>query len=141
MLGSYGHTKVFPAGARILQEGDAGDEMYVIQTGKARIYKGTDDRTVTLAVLSNGEFFGEMALVANHPRSASVEALEEITVSVIDRRTFESLLVSEPLVREIMRRMSDRIRTLDDSVFEMSERDSARWQHISGMIEHRNWLV
>src|SRR4051812_46571866 len=63
--------KAFPPGTILFKEGDTGKEMYVIQSGKVRISKTVRDVEKTLVELPAGEFFGEMSILNDKPRSAT----------------------------------------------------------------------
>ncbi len=86
----------YPAGTVLFQEGDAGDEMYVIHSGRVELTRRFKDRTNVLAVLPPGEFFGEMAIVNNRPRSATATVLDDAQLLVIDSRTFEAMIRGKP---------------------------------------------
>ncbi len=95
----------FPAGQVLFREGDAGVEMFVIQSGRVRISKVFPSGERTLAVIGPGEFFGEMAILNDKPRTATATALEPLDALVIDGRTFEAMVLGngEIAVRMITR--------------------------------------
>ena len=95
--------KNFPAGTVLFREGDPGSEMYVIHAGRVQLTRQFHDRTTVLAVLPPGEFFGEMSIINNRPRSATATVVEDATLVVIDPRTFEAMIraKSEIAVRMI----------------------------------------
>lgn len=82
----------FPPGHVLFKEGESGKEMFVIQSGKVRISKTVRDVEKTLAVLGPGEFFGEMSILNNKPRSASATVDEQAKLLVIDPKTFEAMV-------------------------------------------------
>jgi CRP-like cAMP-binding protein len=84
-------TRRFVVDERIFGEGEAGDELFVVLTGKVRVHHGEQ----LLVALGPGEHFGEMALVDRQPRSASVTALEETHLLVMKRRDFLGLVKHE----------------------------------------------
>jgi CRP-like cAMP-binding protein len=84
--------KTFPAGAVLFSEGEVGREMYVIQGGRVQLTRMVRGREIHLATLPPGEFFGEMAIVNNRPRSAKAVVVEESQLLVIDGRTFEAMV-------------------------------------------------
>ncbi|RMH38586.1 MAG: cyclic nucleotide-binding domain-containing protein [Deltaproteobacteria bacterium] len=86
----FGST--FPPGHVLFREGDAGSEMYVIQSGEVEISRALRGRDTVIAVLGPGEFFGEMAIVNNRPRSATATVRAEARLLVIDAKTFEAML-------------------------------------------------
>jgi CRP/FNR family cyclic AMP-dependent transcriptional regulator len=82
----------YPAGAVLFREGDPGNEMYVVQSGEIEISRFIGDGEQVLAVLPAGEFFGEMAIVNDRPRSATATVRSEARLLVIDGLTFEAML-------------------------------------------------
>jgi CRP-like cAMP-binding protein len=84
--------KFYPAGTTLFREGDAGSDMFVIHSGKVELTRRMKDRETILATLPPGEFFGEMAVVNNRPRSATATVREDAWLLVIDARTFEAMI-------------------------------------------------
>jgi serine/threonine protein phosphatase PrpC len=84
-------TRRFVADERIFSEGDQGDELFVVLTGKIRVHHAES----LLVELGPGEHFGEMALVDRQPRSASVTAVEDTHLLVMRRRDFLGLVKHE----------------------------------------------
>jgi CRP-like cAMP-binding protein len=82
----------FPAGAVVFREGEPGEHMYVIQHGRVQLTRRFKERDTVLAVIPAGEFFGEMAIVNNRPRSATATVIEDSQLLVIDSRTFEAMI-------------------------------------------------
>ena len=103
--------KTFGAGEIIFREGDKGDAAYMIVAGRCRAYRDVSGVEETLSVMEPGDAFGEMALILYEPRAASVVALEECTVLVLDQSTMnEGLGLSGwtgALVRALAQRFSD----------------------------------
>jgi CRP/FNR family transcriptional regulator, cyclic AMP receptor protein len=81
-----------PAGLVLFREGDAGRQMFVVHSGKVELTRRMGDREAHLAYVPPGEFFGEMAILNNLPRSATATAVEESWLLVIEARTFEQML-------------------------------------------------
>ncbi len=77
--------KKIPLNTVLFHEGDAGEEMFIIQSGRVKISKRIRGVEKTLATLEKGEFFGEMAILNDKPRSASAETLDDCDMLVIDR--------------------------------------------------------
>jgi CRP/FNR family cyclic AMP-dependent transcriptional regulator len=100
----------FPAGTVLFKEGAPGKEMYVLQSGKVCITKNVRDVEKVLAVLGPGEFFGEMAIISNKPRTATATVTETARLLVIDPRTFEAMIRgnAEIAVR-LIKKLSDRL--------------------------------
>ncbi len=78
----------------IFKEGDPGNLVYIIQSGRVQITKALGERTKVLSVLSRGEFFGEMALISDRPRSATATALEDCRLLGINSEMFFKILRS-----------------------------------------------
>ena len=106
--------KVYRDGEVIVRQGEAGDCMYVIQAGQAEVLQEKENQEVRLAVLGEGDVFGEMALFEREARSATVRALGDLRVFTVDKRTFLRRIHQDPsLVFRILQKMSYRIRELD----------------------------
>jgi len=101
----------------IIKQGEPGDYMYVIQEGLVEIVKETDLGEVQLALRSEGEFFGEMAIFEREVRSATVRALGEARVLTIDKENFLRRIYEDPsLAFHLVQIMSSRIRDLSTEV-------------------------
>lgn len=105
--------KVFRAGELILREGDRGDAAYMIVTGKCRAFLGQGATQQTLAVMGAGDVFGEMALVLEEPRAASVEAMEAVTVLLLDKQTMNEGLGVDGWTGALVRALAQRFRDLE----------------------------
>ncbi len=117
--------KRFSAGTVLFREGDRGEEMFIIQSGKVKISKKIRGVEKTLATLEKGEFFGEMAILNDKPRSATAEVVEEGDMLVIDRKTFETLLRSNvEIAIRFIRRLADRLRETNDQMEALMIRDN-----------------
>lgn len=81
-----------PAGTVLFREGDHGGEMYVIHSGRVELTRQIRGRANVIAVLPPGEFFGEMAIINNRPRSATATVVEDAVLIVVDSRTFEAMI-------------------------------------------------
>ncbi len=91
-------------GATILMEGETGDCAFIIDKGVVEVSVQREDEKIVLAILKDGDIFGEMALVSGDVRSASVHALTPTTVSVICRPYFqEKLAQTDPIIAMLMR--------------------------------------
>lgn len=107
----------FPAGAVLFREGEQGDKMYVIRTGKVSIWKQIAESEITLAVLGPGDFFGEMALLEGLPRSASATVLEESLLIEVEGPAFDALVRTKgEIAVRLMRRLSARLRDADKQI-------------------------
>jgi CRP-like cAMP-binding protein len=104
-------------GQVICREGEPGDAMFLIRSGHAAIVKGEFDAPIVLTCRGAGEFIGEMALLENLPRSASVVALDEVQLYQVTRDDFQRLLShSTTLDLGMLRKLSSRLREADDLI-------------------------
>lgn len=98
------------AGAVVFNEGDIGSSFHVLISGEVVVEKNRGDRVVTLAKLTAGECFGEMALVGNHLRTASVRALRDSVTMRFDRERVDAYSDSAHFIyRNIARILSSRL--------------------------------
>jgi CRP-like cAMP-binding protein len=101
----------FDNGQVLFHEGDEGDDMYIIQSGRVAIKKKVKDGDTTLAVLEKGDFFGEMAILERLPRSASAEVVEEGELIVISGEMFGDMIKANPEIAvRMLRKQSIRLR-------------------------------
>lgn len=104
----------YARGETVLRQGSAGDSFYVIAAGAVEVLVGEELRPV--ATLARHDFFGEMSLMTGEPRSATIVATEDAELYVIDKRAFESVIVSnEGLVAKISERLESRRDSLTDA--------------------------
>jgi CRP-like cAMP-binding protein len=108
----------YPRNSVILFEDDPGDALYVVALGQVKVVLiGEDGREVILSVMGEGEFFGEMALIDDEPRSAHVIAMEDSSLLVIRREDFQELLKQTPGIGLVLlRELSRRLRRVDEKV-------------------------
>jgi CRP/FNR family cyclic AMP-dependent transcriptional regulator len=118
------YGRLYKAGEVIFREGDAGETMFIIQEGEVRIHKRVRDKETTLAVLKDGEFFGEMAIIDKEPRSAGATALTDSKLIVLSDEIFESQIKNNPkIIMAIVRKMSERLRNADRQIKALLMRD------------------
>jgi CRP-like cAMP-binding protein len=114
------HAQQVPAGTVLVFENEVSRKMYVIKRGQAKVFKQYLGQRITLAVLGPGEIFGEMGFVDAQPRSASVEALTDMEVVVIDGAKgtdqFENI---PPWVWAVFRTVFHRFRELDNEIISL----------------------
>jgi CRP-like cAMP-binding protein len=121
------YGKTYPAGATIFKEGDIGAEMFIIQAGQVKITKKTANEEKTLVILSEGDFFGEMAVIDREPRSASAVAIAETKCIVLNQEVFEATMQSNiHIVKKILRNMSARIRDANKQIENLLLKDHNR---------------
>ncbi|MEF3192242.1 MAG: cyclic nucleotide-binding domain-containing protein [Campylobacterales bacterium] len=112
-LAKWGFVRRYNVNEILFRENDPGEEMFLILQGQCSVsIQGNE-----IATLGVGDFFGEMALLDGLPRSATVQAIENMAVLVIDAKNFEQVIRLEPLIAiRIMQTLSKRIRTLNQSL-------------------------
>ena len=108
----------YPRNSVILFEDDPGDALYVVAQGQVKVVLiGEDGREVILSVLGEGDFFGEMSLIDEEPRSAHVIAMEDSNLLVIRREDFQAILQQSPgIALALLRELSRRLRRVDEKV-------------------------
>jgi len=104
--------KSYRKGAVIIEERTEAERFFIIYRGKIEITKKFEgDEEFVLSVQSDGDFFGEMALLDEQPRSATARAIEPTIVLETSRKNFETLLYKAPMLAyRIMRELSSRLR-------------------------------
>jgi CRP/FNR family cyclic AMP-dependent transcriptional regulator len=111
-------TRGLSDGEVLFNRGDPGDAFYVVVSGRVRIFThDEEDRELTLNTLEPGEAFGELALVDDRPRSASVAAVGPTTLRRLSREDFLARVHTSPALSEIvLRLLSERTRHMTDYV-------------------------
>ncbi|HVU35212.1 MAG TPA: ATP-binding protein, partial [Opitutaceae bacterium] len=114
-LHQAGQTRTFEAGAVIFSAGDPGDGFYIVESGRVQIiatFGGNEP--LTLATITAGDFFGEMAVLDDAPRSATAKAETETRATFLSRETLLDLLDRRPrLALNLIREFSSRMRALN----------------------------
>ncbi len=112
--------KEFPKGTVIFAEGDPGDEMYLICSGEVKLTRKTPKGEVVLSILGFGEFFGEMSVITNKPRSTTAETISECRLNVISKEILETLVSSNPLVAlSMLKKLVFRLDSAYDQIGEL----------------------
>jgi CRP/FNR family cyclic AMP-dependent transcriptional regulator len=110
--------RTYPKNAVIIHEEDQGDSLYIILSGKVRVYCTDEDgNEVTLGTRGPGEYFGELALIDEEGRTASVMTQSPCTFSVLGKSVFKDLLSEDPdMALRIIEVLSRRVRQLTEDV-------------------------
>ena len=110
--------KSFPRGTVIINAGDMTDSLYVIISGRLKVMMSDDEgREVILAILNPNDFFGEMGLLDDEPRSASVVALESCELLHLSKRDFKKCLEDNfEMALALMRGLVKRLREADKKI-------------------------
>jgi len=109
-----------PPGTTIFSEGDVGTEMFVIQSGSVEIAKRVKDEMKTLSVLEKGDFFGEMSILEDVPRTADAIARTDVELVKINQATFDEMLrhngeIAVRMLRKLSRRLRETTLLLEQS--------------------------
>lgn len=120
--------KTYKAGEIVIRQGELGDCLFVIQEGQLEVvkeYKGRPE--VRVAILGNGDIFGEMAIFEQQVRSATLRALGEARVLTVDKKTFLRRVQEDPtLAFNLVRMMSQRIRSMSAKAGERRNKEERR---------------
>jgi CRP/FNR family cyclic AMP-dependent transcriptional regulator len=110
--------KTYAKNAVVLTEGEMGDSLYMIQSGKVKVFIGDEDgREITLKMLGAGDFFGEMSMIDKQPRSASVTTVESSTFLVLTHAAFEKCVEQSPRIANmVMLILAQRVREADRKI-------------------------
>lgn len=123
MIGKGELGRVFGDGEPIIRQGEPGDCMYVIQSGRVEVVLEGTNGTIRLSVLEAGDVFGEMALFTKESRSATVRALDQARVLTVDKKGFLKRVHQDPsLAFYILQKMSERIRKLNEETARLKSR-------------------
>jgi CRP-like cAMP-binding protein len=103
-------TRQYPKDTMVFSEAMPGKELYIIQKGSVKITKIVNGNEVLLAVLKQGDIFGEMALLENKPRSASAIAFEDSVLLAVTKENFARMVKSQPqIISRLTTLLSERI--------------------------------
>ena len=110
--------KAFPRSSTIIAAGDPTDSLYIVISGRLKVMMSDDEgREVILAILGSGEFFGEMGLVDDAPRSATVIAIEPCELLTISKADFKKCLAENfDICMGVMRGLVKRLRDADRKI-------------------------
>jgi CRP-like cAMP-binding protein len=114
--------KHFESGHVLFREGEEGEDMYIIQSGRIAIKKKVGPGDTTLAILEKGDFFGEMSILERLPRSASAEVVESGDLIVISGEIFGDMIKANPEIAvRMLRKYSIRLRETNRQIEQMLE--------------------
>jgi CRP/FNR family cyclic AMP-dependent transcriptional regulator len=118
VLTSLVSRKRIPRGTAIIAAGDVTDSLYVIIAGRLKVMISDDEgREVILSILGPNEFFGEMGLIDDHPRSASVVSIEPCELLALSKRDFKKCLLDNfEMAMTVMRGLVKRLREADQKI-------------------------
>lgn len=111
-------TRHYAKNTLIICEGDRSDSLYIVLSGKVKVFLNDEEgKEVTLNIQGEGEYFGELAMLDNAPRSASVMTLEKTRLAVVSKSAFDECLESNPKIAlTVIRGLARRLRELTENV-------------------------
>ena len=115
------HDRLFHRGSLMFIEGEKGDEMFIIKSGKVKILKQEGVKTIELATLGPGSVLGEMSLLIDMPRSATAQVLEEVVALSINRTILEDTYNKIPpwlvsVIKGVVKRLADTMAKNSDNL-------------------------
>jgi CRP/FNR family cyclic AMP-dependent transcriptional regulator len=118
LLASAQMLRKFQKNVIVLHEGDQSNALYIIESGQVKVSKINEEgKEVVLSILSEGEHFGEMSLIDDEPRSASIITKTNCEFAMIRKQDFEQVLDANPqLALAMMRSLCQRLRAADRSI-------------------------
>ena len=139
-MSTGGMGKIYTKGQIVVKQGDTGDCMFAIQGGHLEVVKVDGKGEVRVALLEQGDIFGEMAIFEREVRSATVRALDEARVLTVDKKTFLRRIQEDPSIAlNLVRMMSQRIRRLSSEVAQMrTQRGDAT---STAEVEEEDWRI
>lgn len=118
VLRSLASERPYQKNAVVLTEGEMGDSLYMIQSGKVKVVIGDEEgRELILKILGPGDFFGEMSMIDKQPRSASVTTIEPAIFLVLTNASFERCVEQAPRIANVvMQILAQRVREADRKI-------------------------
>ncbi|MGD2139520.1 MAG: Crp/Fnr family transcriptional regulator [Burkholderiales bacterium] len=122
LLTNRAAVRTYPKGAIIVNEGDEGNSLFVIQSGSVKAFLSDENgKEVVLSTQGPGEYFGDLALFDDEPRSASIMALEQCKVMIITKSQLREAIVEDPDIGfSLLHGLAKRVRILTENVRTMA---------------------
>jgi CRP-like cAMP-binding protein len=113
----------FPAGTVLFEEGQPCSGMYIIQKGRVRLYKKAGQKKVTIDILEDGDFFGEMACLLDQPRSINAVVEEESQILVVESEVLDELFREKKgLGLKVLGNLASRLRKAYEIIGRLAEK-------------------
>jgi len=125
LLGKIAERRGYHPGETVFSEGARGNKLYIIEKGKVRVtQKAESGETQPLAILSDGDFFGEISFLDAQPHSATVTAMRETSICSISRKDFDELAKDDPqggyiILHRISEEVCRLLRQMDEKFIDM----------------------
>lgn len=115
-LAQRAETRIYASGEYIIHQGEAGDEMFIIDTGEVGVVLERKANAQNVAALGHGQCFGEMSVMTGEPRKASIRAMTETRVLVVGKQDFKAILErNDGVLEDISEILADRHQQLDEA--------------------------
>jgi Cyclic nucleotide-binding domain/FHA domain len=126
----------FEPGEIVIQEGTKGTSAFIVLSGAVEVLKRSGDKDIVVATLGEGQVFGEMGLIEDRPRSATVKAMTELRLQVISREGFNELLQKKPSVLiPIIKSLFERLRQASEMLAERRAAGQTKEQAFEVILE------
>jgi hypothetical protein len=130
------NIETFGPGEIVIQEGTKGTSAFIVLSGAVEVLKRSGEKDIVVATLGKGQVFGEMGLIEDRPRSATVKAMTELRVQVISREGFNTLLQEKPSVLiPIIKSLFERLRMASEMLAERSAAGETKEQSFEVVLE------
>lgn len=118
-------SRQYPKNTVIINDGDNADSLYLIDSGRVKVYcSDKNGKEFIMNTLEAGDYFGELALLDDDRRSASVRTMEKCCFRIIYKEDFQRVISGHPnIARILMRNLTRRVRTLTDKVKSLALQD------------------
>jgi CRP/FNR family transcriptional regulator, cyclic AMP receptor protein len=127
----------FAEGQILFREGDPSDGVFRLLSGSVDVIRELDGDLIVLGTVGAGQFVGEMGVVENRPRSATVRAASEVEAEFLTPTEFlDQIVNSPPGARELIRRLSQRLHEADDRIVNDERRTARTSQNLTGAGGH-----
>jgi len=126
IISNLGIRKTFKKDSVVLFEKEVGSALFVIISGRVKISRVSDDgKEVILSILSDSDFFGEMAIIDGQSRSANVTAMDDTEILIVQRNEFLKLLHDYPEISiSLLQELTKRLRIADMKIKSLSLKDA-----------------
>jgi CRP/FNR family cyclic AMP-dependent transcriptional regulator len=129
-------VETFEPGELVIKEGTKGTSAFIILSGAVEVLKKSGQRDIPVATLGEGQVFGEMGLIEDRPRSATVKAMTGLKLRVISREGFNELLKKKPSVLiPIIKSLFERLRQASEMLAEQSAAGETKEQAFEVILE------
>lgn len=116
LISSFTQEQLIPESQEFISQGDLAESAYIILEGGVRVFRISEDGDeITLAILGPGEVVGEMGIIDNHPRVASVSAIKDTKVLALKRSDFLEMLKNHPeTASSLLQTLAQRVEETDE---------------------------